>query len=83
MKAHPTLSAAVGVNSPYQDDLGGRVRHIGQDAENIERRHGVSLRGKGTAAQHAPRRGLPVHSLEHNSGNRNGATVPVVLLGSR
>jgi hypothetical protein len=31
-----TFSAAIAMDGPYQDELGGCVRHIAQDVEDIE-----------------------------------------------
>jgi hypothetical protein len=39
-----TFSTAVGVDCPYQDELGRRMRDVAEDVENIEL-HGGLLRG--------------------------------------
>jgi hypothetical protein len=68
-----TLSAAVGVDGPYQDQLGRRMRDIAQYVENIEP-HGGLLRGTDgdTARGLSPVAGAPNLSRK-NRGGREGA----------
>ena len=39
-----TLCAAIGMNGPYQDKLGGGMGYITQDVEDVEARHAAAPR---------------------------------------
>jgi hypothetical protein len=68
-----TLSAAVGVDGPYQDQLGRRVRDVAQYVENIESHGGLLHRIDGdTARGLSPVTGAPNLGRKTRGGREGG-----------